>query len=182
MDTKEHVRSSKFLSLVLRHEPERIGLQLDANGWTNVDDLINRAAAHGMHYTPELIRTLVRESDKQRFALSEDGLRIRANQGHSVEVDLGYAPSVPPAQLFHGTAERHLASILSQGLMKGERHHVHLSADRDTALKVGQRHGKPVVLLVDSAAMHTAGLTFFRSANGVWLTEHVHAQYLRKED
>ena len=181
MDAKDQTRLSKFLSLVLRHQPELIGLELDANGWTSVDELISKAASQKMVYTPELIRTLVRESDKQRFALSEDGARIRANQGHSVEVELGYAPAQPPTVLFHGTAERNLPSILEKGLVRGERHHVHLSADRETALKVGQRHGKPVLLVVESGIMHAQGVTFFRSANGVWLTEHVATRFLRSE-
>ena len=181
MDPKDHTRLSKFLSLVLRHQPELIGLELDANGWTDVNDLIAKAATQKVVYTPDLIRTLVRESDKQRFALSEDGTRIRANQGHSVDVELGYAPAEPPLVLFHGTAERNLPSILEQGLVKRERHHVHLSDNRETAIKVGQRHGKPVVLVVESRVMHAQGIPFFRSANGVWLTDHVAARFLRAE-
>lgn len=181
MSRSEHTRLSKFLSLVLRHQPERIGLELDPHGWVEMNELIAKAAGHGVAYTPELIRGLVRESDKQRFALSEDGTRIRANQGHSVEVDLGYAAAEPPNVLFHGTAERNLSSIMEQGLLKGARHHVHLSTERDTALNVGQRHGRPVVLLVESGIMRVAGHLFFRSANGVWLTEHVPARYLRQE-
>lgn len=181
METKERSRLSKFLSLVLRHQPELIGLELDAHGWTDIDELIAKAAAQRMVYTRETIRSLVRESDKQRFALSEDGSRIRANQGHSVEVDLGYVPSEPPLTLFHGTAEKNLDSILEKGLLKGERHHVHLSAERDTAVQVGQRYGKPVVLVVESRIMHAQGIPFFQSANGVWLTEHVPARFLRRE-
>ena len=181
METKERSRLSKFLSLVLRHQPELIGLELDAHGWTDIDELIAKAAAQRMVYTRETIRSLVRESDKQRFALSEDGSRIRANQGHSVEVDLGYVSSEPPLTLFHGTAEKNLDSILEKGLLKGERHHVHLSAERDTAVQVGQRYGKPVVLVVESRIMHAQGIPFFQSANGVWLTEHVPARFLRRE-
>lgn len=181
MDAKDHTRLSKFLSLVLRHQPELIGLELDANGWTDVNELITKAASQKAVLTPDLIRTLVRDSDKQRFALSEDGKRIRANQGHSVEVDLGYAPGQPPSVLFHGTAERNLPSILEKGLVRGARHHVHLSDNRETAMKVGQRHGKPVVLVVESRVMHAQGIPFFQSANGVWLTEHVAARFLRAE-
>ncbi|MBL7952387.1 MAG: RNA 2'-phosphotransferase [Flavobacteriales bacterium] len=181
MNEKALKQASKFLSLVLRHQPELIGLRMDENGWVDVDQLISKAAAQGMTYTPELIAQLVRESDKQRFALSRDGERIRANQGHSVEVDLGYQPTEPPGILFHGTAARNWPSIQEQGLLKGERHHVHLSAERETALKVGQRHGTAVVLVVDSARMHHEGFVFFRSTNGVWLTDAVPAPYVSQE-
>lgn len=172
------LRSSKFLSLVLRHEPERAGLTLDAAGWVAVDDLLRGCAAAGQPLTREQLATLVSESDKQRFALSPDGQRIHANQGHSVEVELAYAAQTPPELLYHGTATRFLASIREQGLLKGERHHVHLSADVETATKVGRRHGKPVVLRVAAGAMSAAGHVFFRSANGVWLTERVPAAFL----
>lgn len=175
------VKISKFLSLVLRHQPEKIGLQLDAAGWVSVAELLAACKAHGQTLTLAQLQEIVVENDKQRFAFSADGTQIRANQGHSLEVELGYAPTTPPAQLYHGTAQRFLASIKTQGLRKGQRHHVHLSADSATALKVGQRHGKPVVLTVNSAAMQQAGLVFYLSTNGVWLTEHVPSAYLAFE-
>ena len=121
---------------------------------------------------------MVRTSDKQRFAISEDGTRIRANQGHSVPVELGLLPQVPPEQLYHGTATRFLDSIRIQGLLRGDRHHVHLSANADTAVKVGSRHGQPVVLIVHAGDMHHAGHVFFRSDNGVWLVAHVPPAFL----
>ncbi len=171
------VRTSKFLSLVLRHEPEKIGLALDPQGWVAIDELLAKAAGH-LPLTAELLHEVVRTSDKQRFAISGDGTRIRANQGHSVPVELGLAAQVPPEQLYHGTATRFLDSIRRQGLLRGERHHVHLSADTDTAVKVGVRHGQPVVLVVQAGDMHRAGHAFFRSDNGVWLVEHVPPSFL----
>lgn len=173
------VATSKFLSLVLRHRPERIGLTLDAGGWAEVDDLVRCARAHGRLIDRALIEEVVAKNDKQRFAFSEDGRRIRASQGHSIDVSLGLEPRVPPARLFHGTADRFLDSIRRHGLVRGSRHHVHLSLDRDTAQRVGARHGRAVVLEVDAAAMHAAGYAFFRSDNGVWLTESVPPAYLR---
>jgi putative RNA 2'-phosphotransferase len=175
---KEAVKISKFLSLVLRHQPEKIGLRLDAAGWVAVEDLLAACNAHGQPVTREQLQAVVAQNDKQRFALSADGLRIRASQGHSVEIELGYEPAPPPALLYHGTAERFLASIRAQGLLKGQRHHVHLSADAETARKVGQRHGKAVVLTVQAAPMQQHGFPFYLSTNGVWLTEHVPVTYL----
>lgn len=172
------VRTSKFLSLVLRHEPEKIGLALDPQGWVAIDELLAKAAGH-LPLTAELLHEVVRTSDKQRFTISGDGTRIRANQGHSVPVELGLAAQVPPEQLYHGTATRFLDSIRRQGLLRGERHHVHLSADTETAMKVGIRHGQPVVLVVQAGDMHRAGHAFFRSDNGVWLVEHVPPSFLR---
>ena len=172
------VKISKFLSYVLRHEPDAIGLDLDAQGWASVDELIARAAAKGTPLDRDGIAAAVATNDKQRFALSPDGARIRANQGHSIAVDLALAPQTPPDVLYHGTATRFVDSIRRQGLVAGERRHVHLSADRATATNVGARHGVPIVLVVDARAMHAAGLAFARSDNGVWLTGAVPAQYL----
>lgn len=177
----QHVRKSKFLSLVLRHEPARAGIVLDAAGWVEVDALLRGCAEVGVRISRDELERLVAESDKQRFAFSEDGLRIRANQGHSVEVELQLAPQVPPEVLYHGTADRFLGAILATGLEKQARHHVHLSADRATAANVGGRHGRPVVLVVAAAEMHADGYVFFRSANGVWLTEHVPMRYVRED-
>ncbi len=171
-------RLSKFLSLVLRHQPDLIGITLDDAGWTGVEALLAAAAAHGTPITRAELDDIVRSSDKQRFALSPDGAKIRANQGHSVGVDLALAPAPPPAVLYHGTVDKVLASIRTGGLIKGARHHVHLSADRDTATKVGGRRGKPVILTVRADAMADAGHVFYRSANGVWLVEAVPPAFL----
>jgi putative RNA 2'-phosphotransferase len=172
------VRISKFFSRVLRHQPERIGIELDRGGWVAVSDLLAACRAHDFPVTREELWAVVRENDKKRFALNEDGTRIRASQGHTVEIELGYAPLAPPAVLYHGTAAHLLDSIKARGLVKGGRHHVHLSADAATAAKVGARHGKPQVIEVESARMHADGYEFYRSDNGVWLTEHVPAKYL----
>lgn len=176
--TQDTAKVSKFLSLVLRHQPERIGLTLDPEGWADIDALIQRAAANGMALTREIILRVVETSDKQRFALDDAGRRIRANQGHSVDIDLGLEPSEPPSILFHGTAAATVAAIRSGGLKPGNRQHVHLSPDAATATKVGQRHGKPVVLRVHSGRMWAAGREFFRAANGVWLTDAVPPQFI----
>ena len=172
------VRVSKFLSRVLRHQPERIGIELDGGGWVAVTDLLAACRAHNFPVTREELEVVVRENDKRRFALSEDGTRIRASQGHSVRVELGYAPRVPPTVLYHGTASHLLGSIREHGLVRGRRHHVHLSADAGTAAKVGARRGKPLVIEVESGRMHADGYEFYVSDNGVWLTEHVPAKYL----
>ncbi len=172
------VKISKFLSLVLRHQPEKIGLRLSESGWASVERLIEASSEHGIEFTLEELQHVVAGNDKKRFSFSEDGLSIRANQGHSIKVELEYTPIAPPDVLYHGTAERFLNSIKQQGLIKAKRHHVHLSADVDTAVKVGQRHGKPVVLKVEAGRMHLDGFVFYLSANRVWLTEHVPVQYL----
>lgn len=170
--------TSKFLSYILRHAPESIGLELDSEGWTDIDTLIAKANAAGQAIDQEMLLLTVRDSEKKRFTLSEDGARIRAAQGHSIKVDLGHAPSQPPAQLFHGTATRFLEAILAEGLRPGSRQQVHLSADRETARQVGARHGKPVVLSVNASRMAEGGHTFLQAENGVWLTNHVPAIYL----
>src|SRR5215475_15487733 len=172
------VRISKFLSLTLRHQPEKIVLRLSESGWVSVERLIAASRRAGIELTLEELQNIVDNNDKKRFSLSEDGLWIRANQGHSVKVELGYAPTVPPEILYHGTAERFLNSIKQQGLIKGKRHHVHLSADAGMAEKVGQRHGKPVVLTVAAGQMRRDEFVFCRSENGVWLTEHAPVRYL----
>ncbi|BAM87195.1 hypothetical protein S58_11850 [Bradyrhizobium oligotrophicum S58] len=172
------VRLSKFLSLVLRHQPETIGLVLDAQGWVAIDDLIARAAAAGTALSRADLEQVVATSDKKRFTISEDGQRIRAAQGHSVNVELGLTPREPPAVLYHGTATRFVEPIMAQGLKPQSRQQVHLSLDEATAVNVGRRHGKPVVVQVDAAAMHRAGLKFYVADNGVWLTDHVPPEFL----
>jgi putative RNA 2'-phosphotransferase len=170
---------SKFLSFVLRHKPQAIDITLDAEGWVAVDELLAAAARHGQPVTRQQLEEVVATNDKQRFSFSPDGQFIRANQGHSVEVDLGLVPIEPPELLYHGTVERFLDSIRANGLLRGKRHHVHLSGDRETAARVGQRRGRPVVLVVEAGRMHRDGHPFFRSENGVWLTETVPPKYLR---
>jgi putative RNA 2'-phosphotransferase len=176
------VKTSKFLSLVLRHQPEKIGIQLDESGWVSVDELLRASNRHGVALTREDLDDIVSTNSKQRFAFSDDGQRIRANQGHSVEVDLGYTPLQPPPTLFHGTARRFVSSIRESGLLKGARHHVHLSPDVETAELVGKRRPPFVVLTIDAESMHRDGHPFYQSANGVWLTEHVPAAYITFPD
>ncbi len=178
MSNCSEVALSRFLSLVLRHEPERLGLSLDAEGWLEVERLLSACQAHGLTLTRERLEHLVASSDKQRFAFDASRQRIRANQGHSLSVDLGLAPQVPPETLYHGTVIGALPSIREHGLVKGERHHVHLSLDEATARKVGERRGQPVVLTVNSGAMHKADHLFMCSANGVWLVDSVPPGYL----
>lgn len=170
---------SKFLSLVLRHQPEVVGMQLESEGWLPIDELIVNANRCGTPLTLELLHEVVATCDKQRFALSDDGLKIRANQGHSVRaVELPLEPVAPPSVLYHGTVAAFLESIRAQGLQKRSRNHVHLSADSETAKKVGARRGKPVILSVQSQAMHESGHTFYLSANGVWLTDAVPVAFI----
>lgn len=176
--TKREIHISKFLSLVLRHKPETIGVRLEDGGWIEVETLLNACAAHQFPLTREELRAVVTGNDKQRFAFSDNGLKLRASQGHSVDVELGYAPTPPPEVLYHGTAERFLESILEKGLLKGERQHVHLSAEVETAKKVGLRHGKPVVLTVAAAKLSREGVLFYLSDNGVWLVDAVPTAYL----
>jgi putative RNA 2'-phosphotransferase len=169
---------SKFLSLVLRHEPQRIGLELDAAGWTEVDDLLAKCSLAGRPIDRDTLLQVVETSDKQRFALSADQSRIRANQGHSIDVALGLEPRDPPPVLYHGTARRSLESILRTGLNRGERHHVHLTEMLTTARAVGQRYGEPVLLQIDAARMHAQGHHFYCSDNQVWLCDAVPVRYI----
>ncbi|HBQ78762.1 MAG TPA: RNA 2'-phosphotransferase [Erwinia persicina] len=170
---------SKFLSYVLRHQPEAIGLTLDSEGWADIDTLIACAKNDSKSLTRETILSIVESSDKKRFSLSEDGLKIRAVQGHSSQqVDINYQESTPPDVLYHGTATRFLESILIQGLISGSRQYVHLSADEATANSVGQRHGKPTVLKIDALAMHKQGMKFYQADNGVWLTKAVASTFI----
>lgn len=178
MNRKKITQRSKFLSLVLRHQPQKIGIQLDAQGWVKVDVLLEALGNNHRELSLEELQEVVANNNKKRFAFSEDGQMIRASQGHSVKIDLGYVPKSPPEILYHGTATRFLDSIQENGLIKGKRHHVHLSADLETASKVGKRHGKLVILKVQSKAMEKLGFEFFQSENGVWLTEKVPVEYL----
>ncbi|MEZ0612216.1 RNA 2'-phosphotransferase [Fibrella sp. WM1] len=175
---KETTRLSKLLSLALRHQPEALGITLDENGWTDVPVLLIQLHRQGYAIDLDQLRYVVETNNKKRFALSPDETRIRANQGHSVDVDLGYTQKQPPQFLYHGTATRFLEAILTDGLKKMNRHHVHLSVDKQTAINVGSRHGKPVVLVVRAGDMVAAGHIFYQSENGVWLTDYVPAMYL----
>lgn len=179
MDRARRVRVSKLLSLALRHEPSALALELDDAGWASVEAVLLGLSARGEPATHDELVEVVATSEKKRFALSDDGLRIRASQGHSVEVDLGLPPSEPPETLFHGTRARVEAAIRREGLVPGSRTHVHLSADVRTAEIVARRREGPhVILRVRAAAMHAAGLAFFLSENGVWLTERVPPEFI----
>jgi putative RNA 2'-phosphotransferase len=176
---RDDVRRSKLVARVLRHRPGSVGIVLDRQGWTDVTALLDALASHGHRITRADLERVVRHNDKQRFEWDATSDRIRARQGHSVDVDLGLLPTDPPDRLYHGTPRRNLESILATGLEPRGRHHVHLSADPDTAHRVGARRGEPVVLLVDAAAMASEGLHFWRATNGVWLTDAVAPEFLR---
>ncbi|MDJ1136150.1 RNA 2'-phosphotransferase [Streptomyces iconiensis] len=182
MNEKRTTRISKYLARHLRHDPARIGLSLDAQGWADTGELLAAAAAHNFRFTREELEEVVARNDKKRYAFSEDGLRIRANQGHTVPVELDLPPLAPPAVLFHGTVARTLGAIRTEGLLPMARHAVHLSQDRETATRVGARRGRAVVLTVASGFMHTEGHVFRRSENGVWLAEAVPPRYLTFPD
>lgn len=182
MKDAQLVRISKYLSKHLRHQPERLGLELGPGGWVAVDELLAACARHNFPISRDELDAVVRDNDKQRFAFDPSGTLIRAQQGHSVEIDLQLEAATPPTVLYHGTIERNLPAILGDGLLKMQRHHVHLSPDVETATRVGARRGRPVILEVDAAAMQQAGFSFYRSGNGVWLVDHVPPQYLRQLD
>jgi putative RNA 2'-phosphotransferase len=182
MDNAQRTKISKFLSRHLRHRPEAIGLKLRPGGWVAVDTLLRACARAKLPLTRAELDEVVAINDKQRFSYDSTGTLIRANQGHSVEVDLGLTPLEPPPVLYHGTSRSSIAAIMREGLRKMRRHHVHLSADIETALRVGARHGSPVVLVVDAAALHAAGMAFLRSINGVWLVDHIPPAYVRVLD
>lgn len=173
--------TSKLIALVLRHRPEKIGITLDKNGWANVDELIAGIALK-QPFDMAMLEQIVSTDEKQRYAFNEDKTMIRANQGHSVSVDVELQENVPPKLLYHGTGEKYTASIEQQGLIPKSRLYVHLSADYETAVKVGSRHGKPVVYTVSAAEMHEKGYIFYRSLNGVWLTKDVPAAFLHKKN
>jgi putative RNA 2'-phosphotransferase len=178
MNFQQTTKISRFLSLVLRHQPETIGITLADDGWTNVDELIAAMNKHGHNLDFETLEQVVETNDKKRFAFSDDGEMIRANQGHSVEVNLGYQPTSPPEILYHGTVARFLSSIREDGIQKGQRHHVHLSASLEVANTVGKRRGNPVILTVRAREMNASGYNFYISTNGVWLTGFVPASFI----
>jgi putative RNA 2'-phosphotransferase len=171
------VKQSKFLSLILRHKPETVGLILGSAGWALVSDILTKC---DMSMTE--LEVVVEQNDKKRFEFSEDKTKIRASQGHSVDIDLDYVSTVPPKHLFHGTTNKAIFQILMHGIKKMQRHHVHMSSDRETAITVGRRKGDPYVLTVKSQEMYLDGYKFYQSTNGVWLTDYVPEKYLEKVD
>ncbi len=176
---KEITQISKFLSLVLRHKPETIGIDLDVNGWTDTDILLTKLNQNGWSIDFKTLKSVVETNAKQRFAFNSTLTKIRANQGHSIEVDLNIKSQKPPEILFHGTGSNSVLFILETGLEKKGRNHIHLSSDIETAIKVGQRHGKPFVFEILAQEMHNDNFEFYLSENGVWLTDHVPVKYLR---
>jgi putative RNA 2'-phosphotransferase len=181
MDEKRKIKISKFLSLVLRHKPEEIGLTLDENGWANVADLLEKSTTAGNNFTFEELEETVATNDKKRFAFDETQTKIRASQGHSLKVDIGFEEKTPPAILYHGTAERNVKAILENGLKKMARHHVHLSSETETARSVGTRYGKPVIFKIDTISMLAENFKFYISANGVWLVTEVPPKFLDRK-
>jgi len=169
---------SKFLSLILRHKPEAIGITLDNHGWADVNELIEGMNKHATSMNMSMLEEIVRTDSKQRYSFNDDKTKIRANQGHSIKVDVELEEKEPPAILYHGTATRFLGSITKQGLLPMSRLYVHLSKDMETATKVGTRHGSPIILEVDAEKMYRDGYKFYLSDNDVWLTEKVPPQYL----
>lgn len=167
------------MSLVLRHKPQEIGLLLDENGWASVSEFLSKMNAKGTVLDFESLEEIVLTNDKKRFAFNEDKTKIRASQGHSVEINLDLKEITPPESLFHGTVEKFLPEIKNKGLLKMSRQHVHLSTDKETAIKVGSRRGNPVILIIDSSKMHQDGYLFYQSENGVWLTDNVPAKYIQ---
>lgn len=180
MNTQTTKRISKFLSLVLRHQPQTIGIELDSSGWVDVAVLLTAMNEHpaGKPLSAEVLDEVVTSNDKQRFEFSPDRKRIRARQGHSVDVDLGYQPATPPETLLHGTPDRFVSSIRASGLKKMKRHHVHMHVDTETSLSVGARRGKPVLLKIRAGEMHQSGHKFFVTENNVWLTDHVPPEFI----
>ncbi|MTG99140.1 MULTISPECIES: RNA 2'-phosphotransferase [Myroides] len=180
MDEKKKKAIGKFISLILRHEPSQIGIVLDNEGWANVEELIAKSAMKGVCFSKEELDEIVSTNDKKRYTYNEDGLKIRANQGHSLNVDLGLVEKEPPMFLYHGTSERFVQSILNTGISKMQRQHVHLSKDKETAIQVGSRRGKAKVFTVLAGQMYQDGFKFYQSENGVWLTDIVDKKYLSK--
>lgn len=176
MTTLYKKQISKFLSLILRHQPEKIGLQLDENGWALISGILEKS---NLKFTFEELEEIVLTNDKKRFSFNADKTKIRANQGHSLKtIDLDLKAQIPPEFLFHGTIERFILSIKKEGLQKMRRQHVHLSKDKETAVKVGARRGAPVILVINALKMQTKGYQFYKSENGVWLTNEVPANFI----
>ena len=179
MNNRRLVKISKYLSYHLRHHPEKIGLQVDPQGWVRVDELLAACKKYDFALTRYELEEVIKDNDKQRFSFNETSTHIRANQGHSIKVDLNLEPQIPPDQLYHGTAKQFVDSIQKQGLLKMSRHHVHLSSNINTAKKVGQRRGQVVIFTIDAVKMYQAGYKFYCSDNGVWLVDRVPPEYLQ---
>lgn len=180
MNEQQKKKISKFLSLILRHQPEIINLTLDKNGWANVDELKEKCSKNNMDFTLEELDEVVETNDKKRFIFNEDKTKIRANQGHSIDIDLALKTQQPPEFLYHGTAQNNVDSILEKGIEKRSRQHVHLSLDKETATKVGMRHGKPVILTIRTGKMYEDGVLFYLSENKVWLTDFIESKYISR--
>lgn len=179
MSNPRLIKISKFLSRYLRHKPAEIGIKLGAGGWVAVDELLTACANYKFPITLAELKEVVATNDKKRFSFDATLTLIRANQGHSIEVDLQLEPAIPPNVLYHGTGSKSVDAIIQTGIAKMSRHHVHLSSDFKTAKMVGARHGKPVILRVDTGAMYTAGYIFYCADNGVWLVDYVPPEYLK---
>ncbi|AWM13530.1 RNA 2'-phosphotransferase [Flavobacterium sediminis] len=179
MNGKDAKEISKFLSLILRHAPQTIQLQLDENGWASVNELITKSNQFGKELDEEILDYVVKNNDKKRFVFNEDKTKIRASQGHSIEVELDLKEAHPEHFLYHGTVAKFLEAIQKEGLQKMSRQHVHLSRDKETATKVGSRRGKPIILSIDAPKMIADGYSFYLSENGVWLTDHVPVEYIK---
>ncbi|MDR2095148.1 MAG: RNA 2'-phosphotransferase [Treponema sp.] len=180
---KNLLQISKFLSLVLRHQPETIHLNMDNNGWVDIDELIHNANEYKhMRLDKEILAEIVKTNDKQRFIIDNEKNKIRANQGHSISIDLALEPQTPPDELFHGTAIRFLESIMENGIKPMSRQYVHLSRTVEIAENVGKRHGKPIVLYINSKAMYENGYKFYLSENKVWLVDYVPKEYIKSKN
>ena len=179
MNTKNIKHKSKFLSLILRHKPEEISLSLDENGWAVINELIEKSKAKKVYFDIDILTEVVETNNKKRFTFNEDKTKIRANQGHSIDIDLNLEPMEPPTELYHGTAIANVDSIRKSGIEKRKRQHLHLSHELDTAKNVGSRHGKPIILVIDSKQMYEDGCLFYFSKNGVWLTEYIDPKYIK---
>ncbi|MFY0630326.1 MAG: RNA 2'-phosphotransferase [Flavobacteriaceae bacterium] len=182
MNEKQQKRLSKFLSFILRHNPDQIGLELDINGWADVSTLLTKINTENHTTTFEDLKKVVENNDKKRFIFNLDQTKIKANQGHTISIDLNLKPTKPPIKLFHGTATKNLNSIRDKGLIKGKRHHVHLSSDSETARKVGMRYGKPIILSILSETMDANGIKFYKTENNVWLTDFVAPKFIDFKD
>lgn len=174
-----NIKISKFLSYVLRHKPESIGLKLNKEGWAIINDLLYLSQKAGEDLNKEALLEIIATNDKKRFAISEDGLKIRASQGHSIDIDLKLKEQRPPDTLYHGSAAKSYQSIIAYGIKAGTRNHVHLSSDELVAIGVGKRHGSPIILVIDSAKMYTDKIKFYLSDNKVWLTDYIDVKYIK---